>query len=72
MRMGDWKRDGAARKPARKLVRANGAAPVRVREGAEPAEFKPTRQDLKNVQSHLAREIERLQKRHAEITLLLR
>jgi len=30
--------------------------------------FAPTREDLRNVQGYLEREIKRLQRRHAEIT----
>jgi hypothetical protein len=63
MRMGDWKGGGPARKPSRKLVRSNGAARLRVRSST-----KPTAQDLKLVQAYLAREIKRLQARHAVIT----
>jgi hypothetical protein len=63
MRMGDWKGDGPARKPARKLVRSNGAPRLRVRSRTQP-----TAQDLKLVQAYLAREIKRLQARHEAIT----
>jgi hypothetical protein len=47
----------------------HGNDPVSVRQEAVP--FEPTRQDLKLVQGYLAREIVRLQERHAEITRLL-
>ena len=63
MRMGDWNGDGTARKPARKLERIGNKARLRVRSST-----KPTTEDLKTYQGYLAREIARLQKRHAEIT----
>jgi hypothetical protein len=63
MRMGDWQGDGPTRKPTRSLVSSNGAARLRVRSST-----KPTAQDLKLVQAYLAREIKRLQTRHAVIT----
>jgi len=63
MRMGDWNGDGPTGKPPRKLERSNGAASLRVRSST-----KPTTEDLKTYQGYLAREIARLQKRHAEIT----
>jgi hypothetical protein len=66
MWMGDWKGNGPARKPPRKLERSNGAARLRVRKST-----KPTTQDLRTYQGYLAREIARLQKRLAEITRLL-
>lgn len=49
------------------MVRPDGKTGVRVREAAKPAEFEPTADDLRNVRGLIAREIERLQARLAEL-----
>lgn len=56
------------RDKARRVVDPHGKAGLRMRSIAKSAEFQPTLEDLRNVQGMLAREIERLQARHAEIT----
>jgi hypothetical protein len=64
MRLGS---DGrAARNKSRRMVRADEAPGLRV-----PPRSEPTTEDLKLVQGYLAREIVRLQERHAEITSLI-
>lgn len=48
----------------RRVVRPDVASRLSMR----TTPFTPEREDLRNVQAYLAREIKRLQRRHAEIT----
>lgn len=67
MRMGSYASIGGDR--TRRVVRAYGKAGLRVPKAAlSSAGFTPDLADLKQVQGYLAREIKRLQRRHAQIT----